>query len=83
MLSIVAAIIGLASLVLIAFGLCRRRPLFALGIFWFFAGHALTASVISLELVQYRGSSLCTQGVYLDGNPLSLTHNPFGSILSA
>jgi hypothetical protein len=47
----VAAIIGLASLVLIALGLCRRRPLFALGIFWFFAGHVLTASVVPLELV--------------------------------
>ena len=27
-----------------------RRPLFSLGILWFFAGHALTATVIPLEL---------------------------------
>lgn len=45
---------GVALLALLAFGawwLRHRAPLVALGIFWFFAGHALTSNVISLELV--------------------------------
>ncbi|RDS84531.1 hypothetical protein DWU98_00720 [Dyella monticola] len=41
-------LIGLAGL---AITLHRRRPLFALGIGWFFLAHALTSSTLSLELV--------------------------------
>lgn len=43
-----AALSGLAGL---AFFQRKRRPLFSLGILWFFAGHALTATVVPLELV--------------------------------
>jgi hypothetical protein len=34
-----------------AFGLRRKLPYVALGIFWFFAAHALTSNVFNLELV--------------------------------
>ena len=45
------AIACLVGLLLLGFKQIRQRPLFALGIFWFFAGHAVTATVIPLELV--------------------------------
>lgn len=41
----------LLSALAVAAWLCRRhRPLFALGIAWFFLGHAVTSNVIPLEL---------------------------------
>jgi hypothetical protein len=45
------AILALLALLGIAFWQRKARPLFCLGILWFFAGHALTATVIPLELV--------------------------------
>jgi hypothetical protein len=48
--STLASIAALAILAAAAFWQRRRTPLFALGIFWFFAGHALTATVIPLLL---------------------------------
>jgi hypothetical protein len=46
-----ASIVALLALSGIALALRGSRPLFCLGILWFFAGHALTATVIPLELV--------------------------------
>lgn len=43
--------IVLASLAALAIRARRRLPLFALGVFWFLASHALTSSVFPLELV--------------------------------
>lgn len=40
----------LASMVAVAWALRRRRPLFALGMLWFFAGHFVTSNVLGLEL---------------------------------
>ncbi len=41
-------LLGLAALLGIALTQRRRRPLFCLGVLWFFAGHALTATIIPL-----------------------------------
>ena len=47
------ALCGLALLALLGLALWQRarRPLFCLGILWFFAGHAMTATIVPLELV--------------------------------
>lgn len=45
------AAVGIGVLGWLGFHLCRRLPLTALGILWFLAGHAPTATVIPLELV--------------------------------
>jgi hypothetical protein len=45
-----ACVIALLALMGIALWQRQRRPLFALGIGWFFCGHALTATVIPLLL---------------------------------
>ncbi len=44
------ALIGILALLACATLVRRRMPLFSLGIFWYFAGHALTATVIPLML---------------------------------
>ncbi|MGA0585920.1 tetratricopeptide repeat protein [Dyella sp. KRB-257] len=41
----------LLALVVAALALRRRRPLFAVGILWFFVAHALTSAPLPLELV--------------------------------
>jgi hypothetical protein len=46
-----AAIVALLCLIGLALWQRRARPLFCLGIAWFFAGHMLTGTVIPLELV--------------------------------
>ncbi len=46
----IAAIAGIGVLVAAAIWQRRRRPLFALGVAWFFCGHLLTATVIPLLL---------------------------------
>lgn len=45
------AIVGLLALLGIALWQRKARPLFCLGILWFFAGHSMTATIIPLELV--------------------------------
>lgn len=45
------AMVLLALLLALAAWQRSRRPLFCLGVLWFFAGHAMTATVIPLELV--------------------------------
>ncbi|MEO7877303.1 MAG: hypothetical protein ABIR62_14415 [Dokdonella sp.] len=48
--STLSSIVALTALFCAAIWQCRRRPLFALGIFWFFAGHLLTGTVVPLIL---------------------------------
>jgi len=50
-LSTIVAITGLLAVLAAGFIIRKRRPLAALGIFLFFAAHALTGTVIPLELV--------------------------------
>jgi hypothetical protein len=45
------AILALLGLLGIALWQRKARPLFCLGILWFFAGHSMTATIIPLELV--------------------------------
>ena len=45
------AILALVALLALALWQRNARPLFCLGILWFFAGHSMTATVIPLELV--------------------------------
>jgi len=61
----VAAIVCLVGLLLIGFKQCRGRPLFALGIFWFFSAHALTATVIPLELAFEHRNYFASIGLLL------------------
>ncbi|MBZ0224265.1 MAG: hypothetical protein K8F35_14715 [Dokdonella sp.] len=46
----VLAILALATLAAVGIWQRKQRPLFALGIAWFFAGHVLTATIIPLVL---------------------------------
>lgn len=48
--STLLSLLALIALALVAFWQRKRRPLFALGIAWFFCGHVLTATVIPLVL---------------------------------
>ncbi len=45
-----ASIAGIAGLLVLAWCVRRKRPLFAFGIFLFFSAHAITSNVIGLEL---------------------------------
>jgi hypothetical protein len=62
----------LAGLLLVSLLAVRRRPLFSLGILWFFASNALTATVIPLELVFEHRNYFPSLGLFL----------AFGSLLS-
>jgi len=55
----------LAGLVCLAWFLRRRLPLFALGVLWFFAAHAITSNVIPLELVFEHRNYFALLGVLL------------------
>lgn len=60
-----AATLLLAALVGLAVWLRSRLPLVALGIFWFFAAHALTSGIIPLEHVYEHRNYLALFGVLL------------------
>jgi tetratricopeptide (TPR) repeat protein len=55
----------LAALAALAWALRRRRPLFALGIAWFFAAQALTATIVPLELVFEHRNYFASVGICL------------------
>jgi hypothetical protein len=55
----------LLGLLLLAFLLRRRAPLFALGVLWFFAAHLITSNVIALELVFEHRNYFALLGVLL------------------
>lgn len=55
----------LAALLLWAWRWRHKRPLFAFGIFFFFAGHFLTSNVIALELVFEHRNHLPLLGILL------------------
>ncbi|UHQ19915.1 hypothetical protein LVB87_01740 [Lysobacter sp. KIS68-7] len=60
-----ASWVFLAVLAALAFWLRRRRPLASLGIAWFLAAHALTASFLPLELVYEHRNYFASLGVLL------------------
>ena len=45
-----AALLSISALLGTAWHLRHRQPLFALGVFWFFAAHFITSNVIGLEI---------------------------------
>ncbi len=45
------AALALAAVALLCWRWRRRRPLLALGVFWFLAGHALESTILPLEMV--------------------------------
>ncbi|TKR29808.1 hypothetical protein FCE95_16990 [Luteimonas gilva] len=55
----------LAALIASAFLLRRRWPLYALGIGWFFVGHALTSNVVPLELAFEHRNYLALLGILI------------------
>lgn len=44
------SVVGVLTLIVLAFLLRKNKPLFAFAIVWFFAGHLLESTVLSLEL---------------------------------
>lgn len=61
----------LLSALAVAAWLCRRhRPLFALGIAWFFLGHAVTSNVIPLELAFEHRNHFPLVGIVLAAGDL-------------
>src|SRR5690606_737989 len=55
----------IAGLLFLAVILRRRAPLAALGILWFFAGHAITSNVVPLELAFEHRNYFALLGVLL------------------
>lgn len=60
-----ASWLGIAALLLGGWMLRQRAPLFALGVFWFFAGHALVSTYIPLEIAYEHRNYLPSLGVFL------------------
>ena len=62
------ALLGLAGLGLLAWRCTDRRPLVALGIGWFLAGHALESTVVPLEIAHEHRNYLPLLGLLLAGS---------------
>lgn len=61
----ILAVMGLVFLVVSAFYLRNRVPLFTFAVFWFLAGHCLESSIIGLELVHEHRNYLPMYGPLL------------------
>lgn len=61
----VVALLTHAVMIGLAFAFSRRRPLFALGIFWFYAAHAMTAGPLPLELAFEHRNYLASYGLLI------------------
>jgi hypothetical protein len=59
------ALVALVAMLGTAWALRIRRPLVSLGILWFFAGHAMTATIIPLELVFEHRNYFASLGLCL------------------
>jgi hypothetical protein len=60
-----ASMLGIALMVAAALWQRRQRPLFALGILWFFAGHILTGTIIPLILAFEHRNYFSSAGLLL------------------
>ncbi len=63
--------LALAALVTWAVSWLRRRPLFSLGILFFFAGHFLTSNILNLELAFEHRNQIPMIGIFLAALDLS------------
>lgn len=75
------AVILILTLLVVAWRLRTRRPLFALGVFLFFAGHFITSNVVNLELgFEHRNHFPMIGALLAAGDLLALlaqhTHTP-------
>jgi len=61
------ALVGLAVLFGLAWGLRKRAPLVSFGIAWFFVGHSLESTVLPLELAHEHRNYLPLFGLLLAG----------------
>ncbi|WP_407276469.1 tetratricopeptide repeat protein [Halothiobacillus sp. DCM-1] len=68
--------LGIGALIVAAVALRQRAPLFALGVLWFFAGHALVSTYLPLELVYEHRNYLPSFGVFLALFGLMLAWSP-------
>lgn len=76
--STLAALVVLTGLLGAAVWQRARRPLFALGIFWFFAGHVLTGTVIPLMLAFEHRNYFPSVGLLLSVSSLAAFEGAFG-----
>jgi tetratricopeptide (TPR) repeat protein len=62
-----SAVVGHVALLLFTIGLLwrRKQPLLALGIAWFYVGHAIESSVIPLELMHEHRNYFPSLGIFL------------------
>jgi tetratricopeptide (TPR) repeat protein len=70
------SIITLATIFAAALWQRHRRPLFALGIFWFFSGHLLTATVVPLLLAFEHRNYFSSAGLLLAGASVLALEGP-------
>jgi len=70
------SVLGILALLAIAAWQRGRRPLLSLGILWFFAGHALTATIIPLELVFEHRNYFPSFGLLLAASSLLGVDSP-------
>ncbi|HET7307464.1 MAG TPA: hypothetical protein VFK24_06595 [Gammaproteobacteria bacterium] len=59
------SILGIVALLIVVWLTRRRAPLVALGILWFFAGHALESTILPLEIVHEHRNYLPDYGLLL------------------
>ena len=59
------SLLTLAGLLVAALALITRQPLISLGILWFFAGHVLESTVLSLEIAHEHRNYLADYGILL------------------
>jgi tetratricopeptide (TPR) repeat protein len=59
------AILALIGLLAVAIWQRKARPLFCLGVLWFFAGHSMTGTIIALELVFEHRNYFSSLGLLL------------------
>lgn len=66
-----AGLVGLLAMAAAALAASRRLPLFALGIGWFLVAHAITSSVVPLELVFEHRNYFALLGIVLATHALA------------
>lgn len=71
-----ASLLAIAAMLGVAIWQRARRPLFALGIFWYFGGHVLTATVIPLMLVFEHRNYFPSVGLLLAAAALLVLEGP-------
>jgi tetratricopeptide (TPR) repeat protein len=68
---------GIIGLITLGIATRRRYPMLSLGILWFFAGHALESTIISLEIAHEHRNYLPSLGVWLAlGHPILTARKP-------